>query len=100
MSEKFGQLLDRAGSLISVLGAVGGITAAVAVLWLQSQFLTRTEFDQHRKETYELIQKMERNLTAIEKTLAVMVEADKHNSRQDATLQDHEQRLRQLERLR
>jgi hypothetical protein len=100
MSEKFGQLLDRAGSLISVLGAVGGITAAVAVLWLQSQFLTRAEFEDHRKETYELIEKMEKNLNAIERTLAVMVEADKHNTRQDAILQDHEQRLRSLERQR
>ena len=98
MSEVFDKLLDRAGSLISVLGAVGGITAAVAVLWLQSNFLTRKEFDEHRKETYELIQKMEQNLSAIEKTLAVMVEADKQNSRQDATLLDHEQRLRSLER--
>lgn len=100
MSEVFSKLLDKTGSLISVLGAVGGITAAVAVLWLQSNFLTRTEFDEHRKETYELIQKMERNLSAIEKTLAVMVEADKQNARQDATLLDHEQRLRSLERQR
>lgn len=98
MSEKFGQLLDRAGSLISVLGAVGGITAAVAVLWLQSQFLTRSEFDQHKKDTFELIQKMEANLNAIERTLAVMVEADKQNARQDAAINDHEQRLRSLER--
>jgi Skp family chaperone for outer membrane proteins len=100
MSEQFGKLLDRVSSLIGVLGAIGGITAAVAVLWLQSNFLTRTEFDEHRKETYELIQKMEKNLSAIEKTLAVMVEADKHNSRQDTILQDHEQRLRSLERQR
>lgn len=100
MSEVFDKLLDRAGSLISILGAIGGITAAVAVLWLQSNFLTRSEFDAHRKETYELIQKMEQNLTAIEKTLAVMVESDKQNSRQDATLLDHEQRLRSLERQR
>jgi hypothetical protein len=98
MSEQFGKLLDRASTIIGILGAIGGITAAVAVLWLQSQFLTRAEFDEHRKETYELIQKMEQNLSAIEKTLAVMVEADKQNARQDATLLDHEQRLRSLER--
>jgi hypothetical protein len=100
MSEQFGKLLDRASTIIGILGAIGGITAAVAVLWLQSNFLTRSEFEDHRKETFELIQKMEKNLSAIEKTLAVMVEADKHNSRQDATLLDHEQRLRSLERLR
>jgi hypothetical protein len=100
MSEQFGKLLDRASAVIGILGAIGGITAAVAVLWLQSNFLTRTEFDEHRKETYELIEKMEKNLSAIEKTLAVMVEADKQNARQDAALQDHEQRLRTLERQR
>ena len=99
-SEVFDKVIGRLGGVISVLGAVGGITAAVAVLWLQSQFLTRAEFDEHRKETYELIQKMEQNLSAIEKTLAVMVEADKQNARQDATLLDHEQRLRSLERQR
>jgi hypothetical protein len=100
MSEQFGKLLDRASTVIGILGAIGGITAAVAVLWLQSNFLTRTEFELHKKDTFELIQKMEKNLNAIEKTLAVMVEADKHNSRQDALLQDHEQRLRQLEKQR
>jgi Skp family chaperone for outer membrane proteins len=97
MSEQFGKLLDRASTIIGILGAIGGITAAVAVLWLQSNFLTRGEFETHKKDTYELIQKMERNLQAIEKTLAVMVEADKQNARQDAILQDHEQRLRSLE---
>lgn len=100
MSEVFDKVLGRLGGIVSVLGAVGGITAAVAVLWLQSQFLTRNEFDLHKKDTFELIQKMEANLNAIEKTLAVMVEADKHNARQDAAIADHEQRLRSLERAR
>jgi hypothetical protein len=68
------------------------------VFWLQSNFLTRNEFELHKKDTFELIQKMEKNLNAIERTLAVMVEADKHNARQDAAIQDHEQRLRAIEK--
>lgn len=63
------------------------VAGLAALAWLNSNYVTRAEFDQTRV-----------TIAGIERTLAIMVEQNKVNDRQDTALQDHEVRLRTLER--
>jgi hypothetical protein len=72
-----------------------GITA---VLWLNQNYLTRTEFSEHRKQTEGDIISTNRRLIDIEKTLAVMAEKMTNDARQDSILADIELRLRAIEK--
>lgn len=58
----------------------------VAVMWLNSKYVTREEFDKTQSDVSEM-----------KTTLRIMAEQNKVNERQDLTLHDLEQRLRIVE---
>lgn len=60
--------------------------ALAALFFLKSSFATRPE-----------LQAVSDRISAIEATLAVMVEQNRTNERQDKRLEDHETRLRVVE---
>lgn len=59
-----------------------------AVLWLNSHYVTRVDFDQLNKQ-----------VQGLDTTIKLMVEQNRVNDRQDDAIKDHEKRIRDLERM-
>lgn len=74
------------------------LLGVAAVLWLNQNYLTRTEFKEHRTETEAEIHATNKRLVDIEKTLAVIAEKMVNDARQDSILADIEKRLRDIEK--
>ena len=78
--------MGKAQALFDILFKVGTPVALLLVAWMGSKFASKAEVDALRSDVNE-----------IEKVLAVMVETNRINERQDQTIADHEERLRKLE---
>lgn len=78
--------ITRVHAFFDIMFKVGTPLGLALVAWLGSQFATKGEVDELKTKVSE-----------IEKILAVMVETNRVNERQDKTLADHEDRLRRLE---
>ena len=66
------------------------LAGVCAVLWLNSKYVTRDEFDTR-------MVRVENSIVAMNTTLLLIQEQNKVNERQDATLRDFELRLRIIE---
>ena len=73
--------------VVDTLFKVGTPLGLALVAWMGSKFATRAE-----------LQALQGQVSEIEKVIAVIVEQNKVNQRQDDTLADHEERLRALEK--
>ena len=78
--------LTRVHAFFDIMFKVGTPLGLALVAWLGSQFATKGEVDELQKK-----------VTEIEKILAVMVETNRVNERQDKALGDLEDRIRKLE---
>jgi len=78
--------MGRAQAFFDIVFKVGTPIGLLLVAWMGSKFASKAEVDLIRTQVNE-----------IEKVLAVMVETNRVNERQDITLTDHEERLRELE---
>ena len=83
MSEETRESLARWADLIFKIGTP---LALAALFFLKSSFATRAE-----------LQVVSDRISGIEAALAVMIEQNRTNERQDKRLDDHESRLRGLE---
>jgi hypothetical protein len=73
--------------LFDIIFKIGTPLGLALVAWMGSKFATQAELDA-----------LEGQVNEIQKVLAVMVEQNKVNTRQDLVLTDHEDRLRLLEK--
>ena len=82
---------ERFGFWVEIIFKIGtpvaGLIIAFAVLFMSANFASRPELERTNER-----------ITAIEKILIAMQEANKVDDRQDILLHDHEQRLRTLEK--
>lgn len=76
-----------AWSIFDTIFKLGTPLGLALVAWMGSNFATQAELDA-----------LEGQVNEIQKVLAVMVEQNKVNTRQDLVLDDHEDRLRLLEK--
>jgi hypothetical protein len=76
-----------ASPLFDIIFKIGTPLGLALVAWMGSKFATQAELDA-----------LEGQVNEIQKVLAVMVEQNKVNTRQDLVLTDHEDRLRLLEK--
>lgn len=90
--------IDTLKKWMDPLWKLAMLAGICAVLWLNQNYLTRTEFKEHRAETETEIHQTNKRLVDIEKTLAVMTEKMVNDSRQDSILADIEARLRAIEK--
>lgn len=90
-------LKEKTEWILRLITPIAAVTAAIGMLYLKSEFLTRGEFEDHRREQAALLSKQSETLTAIERTLAVMTESYKRHDRQELTIDDIEKRVRHLE---
>lgn len=78
--------MGKAQALFDILFKVGTPVALLLVAWMGSKFASKAEVDSLRTD-----------VNKIEKVIAVMVETNRINERQDESIADHEERLRKLE---
>lgn len=78
--------ISKAFTFFDIVFKVGTPLGLALVAWMGSKFATQAELNVVQTQVNE-----------IQKVLAVMVEQNKVNQRQDSTLADHETRLRDLE---
>ncbi len=83
MSDKQREALTKWADLIYKIGVPLGLAA---LFFLKSSFATKAELEAVASQVREL-----------QSTLAVMVEQNRTNERQDKRIEDHEQRLRLVE---
>ena len=74
-------------AFLDIVFKIGTPLGLLLVAWMGSQFATKTEVGELKGKVSE-----------IEKVLAVMVESNRVNDRQDKDILDHEDRIRKLER--
>jgi hypothetical protein len=84
MSDKQRESVARWADLTYKIGVPLGLAA---LFFLKSSFATRAE-----------LQGMASRIDGIESAIAVMIEQNKTNERQDKRIEDHEIRLREVER--
>lgn len=72
---------------LTVCAATGPLLVGVAALWIRANVPSKAEHEA-----------LAATVTQHSLTLAVMLEASKRDDRQDSTLNDHENRLRIVER--
>lgn len=70
-----------------------------AMVFLRSEFATKQDLDAAVTEIKRSSAELSRRVTVTDQTIAVMVEGNKVNERQDEQIKDHEKRLREVERL-
>lgn len=85
---KYGEWFYRAILLSGVCG----------LLFLNSRYVTHEAFDTQSKSTRIDFEMISQRVTSMDKTIALMAEQNLVNNRQDKLLEDHEARLRALER--
>ena len=78
--------ITRVHAFFDIMFKIGTPLGLVLVAWMGSQFATKNEVDDLKGKVSE-----------IEKVLAVMVETNRVNDRQDQDIEDHERRIRALE---
>lgn len=78
--------ITRVHAFFDIMFKIGTPLGLVLVAWMGSQFATKNEVDELKGKVSE-----------IEKILAVMVETNRINERQDEVIADHESRIRKLE---
>ena len=78
--------ITRVHAFFDIMFKIGTPLGLVLVAWMGSQFATKSEVDDLKGKVSE-----------IEKVLAVMVETNRVNDRQDEASADHERRIRALE---
>ena len=78
--------ITRVHGFFDIMFKIGTPLGLVLVAWMGSQFATKSEVDDLKGKVSE-----------IEKVLAVMVETNRVNDRQDEDIADHERRIRALE---
>lgn len=78
--------ITRVHAFFDIMFKIGTPLGLVLVAWMGSQFATKSEVDDLKGKVSE-----------IEKVLAVMVETNRVNDRQDEDIADHERRIRALE---
>jgi hypothetical protein len=86
--------------ILRLITPAAAMIAAGGFLWLRSEFLPRTEFEEYRKETSAIFAQQTQTLNEIQRTLAIMAEQSKRYEIQLEINRDFEQRLRGLERSR
>jgi hypothetical protein len=83
--------IENLNKTIDVAAKLAAPVGVVVMLWLQSQFVTRVEF----ARVYE---KTDARLTKIEEVLIRMEASAEVDRRHDTVLNDHESRIRAIER--
>ena len=78
--------ISRVHAFFDIMFKIGTPLGLVLVAWMGSQFATKSEVDS-----------LQGKVSEIEKVLAVMVESNRVNDRQDDDIDDHEKRIRDLE---
>lgn len=78
--------ISKVHAFFDIMFKIGTPLGLVLVAWMGSQFATKSEVDEIQGKVSE-----------IEKVLAVMVESNRVNDRQDDDIDDHESRIRKLE---
>ena len=78
--------ISRAHAFFDIMFKIGTPLGLLLVAWMGSQFATKAEVDA-----------LQGKVSEIEKVLAVMVESNRVNDRQDEDIDDHEKRIRELE---
>ena len=78
--------ITKVHAFFDIMFKIGTPLGLVLVAWMGSQFATKNEVDDLKGKVSE-----------IEKVLAVMVETNRVNDRQDQDIEDHERRIRALE---
>lgn len=97
--EKVTEWADSALRIMQAVGAVAAILSAAGFVWLRSEFIPRSEFEQYKNRTESAQFEQTRQIAAIQQTLAVIAEKMLADQRQDKKLDEFDSRLRDLERL-
>ena len=79
-------IISKAHAFFDIMFKIGTPLGLLLVAWMGSQFATKAE-----------VIDLKGKVSDIEKVLAVMVESNRVNGRQDKTIDDHEKRIRDLE---
>lgn len=96
--EKLEQFSTIAMNALQVLGACAAMAGFVGFLWLRSEFLPRTEFEEYRTQNQAAMIEQSKAIGGIERTLAVIAEKLLNDTRQDARLEALDNRVREIER--
>jgi len=78
--------ITKVHAFFDIMFKIGTPLGLLLVAWMGSQFATKSE-----------VSDLKIKVSDIEKVLAVMVETNRVNDRQDDILDDHELRIRKLE---
>ena len=81
-----GPQIAKTNALLDIIFKIGTPLGLLLVAWMGTQFASKEEVDTLQSKVSE-----------IEKVLAVMVETNRVNERQDKDIADHEARIRSLE---
>lgn len=87
MSEALRKFEDTIGRVARLVTPVG----VIAILWLNSQYVTRAEYQAGAEKLAGRVERIEQVLIRMEANALT-------DARHDAQLNDHEQRLRNVER--
>ena len=79
-------VISKVHAFFDIMFKIGTPLGLLLVAWMGSQFATKSE-----------VADLKGKVSEIEKVLAVMVETNRVNERQDQTIADHEDRIRKLE---
>jgi len=79
-------IISKVHAFFDIMFKIGTPLGLLLVAWMGSQFATKTE-----------VKNLQGKVSDIEKVLAVMVESNRVNDRQDEDIDDHESRIRKLE---
>ena len=79
-------VISKVHAFFDIMFKIGTPLGLLLVAWMGSQFATKSE-----------VEALQDKVSDIEKVLAVMVETNRVNDRQDEDIDDHEKRIRKLE---
>ena len=79
-------VISKVHAFFDIMFKIGTPLGLLLVAWMGSQFATKSE-----------VSDLKGKVRDIEKILAVMVETNRVNDRQDEVIDDHEKRIRKLE---
>lgn len=101
-SSKFSQFIADFQGVIVIITAVCSLLSMVCmgytVLWLRENFVPRPEYQNDRTNDAIIFSKLTEQASTTSQTLAVIAERMKADERQERQLDDHERRIRDLER--
>jgi fucose permease len=100
MTEKTERQLNIWGQICSIGAVIVSGVIAVLIVWNSANNVSKSEFQEYTDAQAAVVEGLKSNLSGINTSIQVITTKMENDARQDARIDDHEQRLRAVERAR